>query len=360
MGLFGIFLSHAGSSIKWPALGVAIFYTLSGFLMYRKHSSDDLNLSLKNRAKFSWSRISKLYPLHIITMCFAVVLEMAVRIHGGLTFSGVVGVVAKIFLNVTLTQTWIPHKSINFSLNGVAWFLSVALFLYFMFPPICMWIKNACKRHYLLLMISIGILIVEVMVCIPWIIIVGADNPIYIWFMYCFPVFRMGDFFIGCSLAKYYLSGGFGNHKQSIVLSSAIESMALIATIAVLIFRDLETSNVLVLAIKNWTTIYILLAVLWIILFAENKGVITYILSNRVTIFIGNISAYLFLIHYVVTRWTREAMNFFDFVPDGALKIIFIAAELALSVFLSVEYKRYKAHFQKMFIAKRAGGTVQS
>ena len=127
----GIFLSHAGSAIFWSVLGVSVFFVMSGFLMFRKHENDEMDLTIKNRAKFSLSRISKLYQLHIITMCFAVVLEMATRIYSGLTFRGVVYTLGKIVLNVTLMQTWVPYSNINVSLNGVAWFLSVTMFLYF-------------------------------------------------------------------------------------------------------------------------------------------------------------------------------------------------------------------------------------
>lgn len=336
----GIFLSHAGSAIKWPTLGVSVFYTLSGFLMYKKHSNDEIDLSYGDRAKFSWERISKLYQLHIITMCCAVVLALVVRIYDGFTVRDGVITFAEILLNITLTQTWIPYSNINVSLNGVAWFLSVTMFLYFMFPRICEWIKN--KSNKLLLLICIGILFVEVLSCIPWILFLGNDSPIYIWFMYCFPVFRMGDFFIGCSLAKWYFTR---NNKKiyNIVVSSIIEMIALTMTIAVFEFLKIKSSNIIMLALHNWTTIYIPIAAIWIIIFAENKGLITRILSNKISIFIGNISPYLFLIHYVVTQWTNAGMKYLRVEPIGVVKYIIITAEFLVSIILAVAYKWYKS-----------------
>lgn len=329
----GIFLSHAGAAVKWSALGVSVFFTLSGFLMYKKHSNDEINLSYSDRAKFSWNRISKLYPLHLITMFFVAALVIMARIHY-IGLRGVAITIAEIFLNSTLTQTWIPYSSINTSLNGVAWYLSVAMFLYFMFPQICMWMKN--KGNKTLLLMCIGILIAEVALCIPWIIVLGDDSPIYIWFMYFFPVFRMGDFFVGCSLAKWYFERN--NQKHSIVISSAIEIAALTVTIAIFQCFKIESSNICMLALHNWTTIYIPIAAIWIILFAENKGMVTRILCNRASIFIGDISPYLFLIHYVVIQWTKSGMQYFSFEADGEIKYLIITAEFVLSVILSAAY----------------------
>ena len=80
----GIFLSHAGARIlKWPQLGVSIFYVLSGYLMYFQYASKDIGCSIKSNALFSGSKIKKLYPLHIVTMLCAIVLFLAVNIRGG-------------------------------------------------------------------------------------------------------------------------------------------------------------------------------------------------------------------------------------------------------------------------------------
>lgn len=142
IAFIGIFLTHAGAPYAWPALGVSVFYAMSGFLMTFKHINDELDYSLKGRVLFSLKRIKKLYPLHILTMICAIVLNLAVIIHAGITLKRLVVLAGEIVLNVFLMQTWVPYSSINFSLNGVAWYLSVTMFLYFMFPAIQRFIKR--------------------------------------------------------------------------------------------------------------------------------------------------------------------------------------------------------------------------
>lgn len=338
IAFIGIFLSHAGAPYNWPALGVSVFYAMSGFLMTYKHINDELDCSLKGRAFFSLKRIKKLYPLHILTMICAIVLSLAVIIHVGITLKRLVVLAGEIVLNVFLVQTWVPYSSINVSLNGVAWYLSVTMFLYFMFPVILRFIKK--KNIKSLWLMSLLILAVQYFSCLPWIYFLGNDSPIYIWFMYCFSVFRLGDFFVGCTLGKHYANSQ--NHKYSFVKMSVIEVLMTVVTVGVFAWRKIEQNNLFLLAMHNWTTIFIPIAVIWIYLFTINKGIITKLLTNRLFMFIGNISAYTFLIHYVVTQYTNSALNFLNMELPMNIKLVVIFIEFIITILLTLLYKRFK------------------
>lgn len=43
--------------------------------------------------------------------------------------------------------------------------------------------------------LSIIIIVLQIISCIPFLILFGKEREVYIWFMYCFPIFRLGDFF---------------------------------------------------------------------------------------------------------------------------------------------------------------------
>lgn len=189
----------------------------------------------------------------------------------------------------------------------------------------------------------IVILVIEVLSCVPFIMIFGKDSPVYVWFMYCFPVYRLGDFFVGCCIAKWY----FGEEKigcQSLnrKMASVLEILSLVVTVLLCMWYKMNTNNFFMDSIHNKTTIYIPIAAAWIILFSENKGVITRILSNDLTIYIGNIAAYLFLIHYVITVWTNSGMQFVSYEPHGVVKYSIILAEFIVSVVLAIVYKSVK------------------
>jgi len=105
-------------------------------------------------------------------------------------------------------------------------------------------------------------------------------------------------------------------------------------------------------ALNNWTTPYIPIAAVWVLLFAANKGLLTRILFNRITLAIGNISAYAFLIHNIVTTYTSYLLSRMDITLSGWRGAIIIFAELALSIALSFCYKQLdRKYISKHFFA---------
>jgi peptidoglycan/LPS O-acetylase OafA/YrhL len=339
MAFLGIFLCHSGAYIDWSAFGVSIFFVLSGFLMYYNHRNEDFNISLRNNAIFSWNHIKKLYPLHLITMCLAILLEVIWGFRFGFIQERILSNLKYTFLNILLMQSWVPNSDVSVSLNGVAWYLSTSLFLYFIFPVIAERIKK--RKNETLTLFCTLVLIFEILVCIPWICLLGAESKVYIWFMYCFPVFRLGDYYIGSCLGKCYADGF--TRKNNCIVASLLEIVATAITVLAFVWMR-HRGGVLVQATHNWTTLYIPLASIWIVLFAQKGGIITKILCNRALCYLGDISPYVFLIHYIVIMYTDYIISYNGFKFGGVVKYTIITGELLLSILLSECYKRIKYH----------------
>ena len=341
----GIFLNHAEYFIKWPVLGVSIFFVMSGFLMTYRYEPVEFAVSLKNNFSFSWNKIKKLYPLHILTMICQVILVIITWTSEDIKISTIIDLIGKIVLNVMLMQTWIPHSSVNVSLNGVAWYLSVTFFLYFMFP----WIKKIVEQEKISKLCTVcGVIMAgEVITCIPFIMFLGKDSPIYIWFMYCFPIFRLGDFFVGCVLKRIYFETNL--RKIGVVKGTTYEVLAVLFTGLVFILLKKEYNSIVAIALHNWTTVYILISAVWVLLFAANKGLITKLLYNKLTMYVGNISVYAFLIHYVITQYTSKILQYMNVEIDVWYRTFLVFAELVISILLSEIYKR----FHESIIAKK-------
>lgn len=262
-------------------------------------------------------------------------LIFAAYFKNGTTIKNIVDLVVKIGFNITLLRSWVPYSQIYFSLNGVAWYLSVTMFLYFVFPYLRRHIQR--NKNVNLIIVGIFILLLEIISCIPFIMLLGKNSNVYIWFMYCFPVFRLGDFFIGCCLGKLIK----GNRKDfTLIQATIIEVLATVLTVLVYAYTKISFQNVFLLATQNWTTLYIPLATIWILLFVKKQGIITKVLTNKMTIFIGDISAYLFLIHYVVTQYVQAVISFFDLQINDWQNIVLILIEFILSVLGAVLYKK--------------------
>jgi len=319
---------------------VSIFFVLSGFLLFYTYYKKDMIVSVSHSFRFAISKIKKLYSLHLLTMFCTVLVYFIISFYGVHSIN--IGVLIRdILLNVALLQTWIPDSSINASLNGVAWYLSATLFLYFSFPFIKKRIQNI--KNSVLIIVSVIILILQVMGCIPMLSIFGKNSSVYVWFMYSFPVFRLGDFFIGCCLGKYFLEhenhGYDGKYRWTI---AEISLMAL--TVWVIIWTSTNVDSLLLDALQNWTTLYVPLASGWVYLFAMNKGIITKFFHNRVFVFLGNMSPYMFLIHFVITQTTYVILLIFNLSLYGIWKIISVTIQLFLTIVITLAYMRFKKY----------------
>lgn len=203
LAFLSIFAYHAGLVPSGGGFGVSIFFVLSGFLlMYRSDGKEMVNVPFSN-LKYSLTKIRKLYPLHIVMSMVA--LPLLLRRYLGQAHAAF-NISFRIAVNVLLIQSWFPWESIRYSLNNLSWFLSCMLFLYFMFPVI----HNKLTNY-------VSIRKITVWGIFAWIImwILG-----YLANLYCVrngiapsfcqgltynnPIYRLGDFFIGCTAGAIY------------------------------------------------------------------------------------------------------------------------------------------------------------
>ena len=344
LAFLGIFLHHVNSPFCWPAIGVSVFFVLSGFLMEYKYFGKEMSLSVRENLRFAIRKISKLYALHIITMCLAVIREVGASLPGGMSAYSLRILLCSIALNVTLLQTWIPRIGIAASLNGVAWFLSVIAFLYFMFPYISRWIRS--KKNSTLLLCCVLVLAAQVVLSVFAMLFFGGRNNTYIWFTYYFPVFRLGDFFAGCCLGKYYLQEMAkqpdSTAQKISVKWSVFEILLTIATVFIHKWTSTDISSPFLAAMQNQTTPYILPAVGWVYLFARKKGFLTNLLCNKILIRLGDLSPYMFLVHYFVTTYAEWILSYWDAAFTGVWKLLLFVLQFVLTVILTLLYLKIR------------------
>lgn len=348
LAFIGIFLAHVHIPYNWSGLGVSIFFTLSGFLLMYRHSGET-NCHFTYAAKYSIKKISRIYPLHLITMVGAALIYLTPHLLKGTTANYLPELLRNLFLNLFLIQSWVPNSVINVSLNGVAWFLSSILFLYFCFPYIAKWAKN--KSNKTLLSASLIAIILSIILCIPWMLYVDKNNHAFIWFSYCFPLFRLLDFFCGCCLGQI-LAKKEPNH-ETLFKGTLYEVITISLTIGALFYiQKAEPQSLLLQALQNYTSLYVPLSLLFIYLFLKPRGILTKALSNKALIYIGNISSMAFLIHYVVTIGTDAALSFLKLNLSPVKTYGLILFQFALTILLSIAYKQIEAKVLKPKLKK--------
>lgn len=334
IAFLGIFLLHVKATIEWAALGVCIFFVLSGFLLYIRHKTDEDGFG--QGILFALNHIKKVYPLHVVTMLFAVFLEgYNIRLAGG----SIRNLLVKIICNIFLIQSWIPNVSVNTSLNGVAWFLSAIIFCYTIFSSLGRKIKQYSSKCLCVCVI----IILFLQIFSSFIILTITENENVIrWFTYDAPFFRAGDFAIGAITGKLVTEREQKMKGQKIIIENILLVLLLIMTCAVVVW-DTKYPHLTMVSkvLNNWTTIYIPLAAAWVVCFYKEVGCISKIKKCKVLIWIGENSMYLFLIHYIVYLYYRyfllDTSDWHGIV--WLVSVIFIGG---FTVFFSFAYKKLK------------------
>ncbi|MBS4927201.1 MAG: hypothetical protein KHZ94_01895 [Anaerostipes sp.] len=212
--------------------------------------------------------------------------------------------------------------------------MSVMLFLYFCFPYIVKYIKKVSNKKAIVIM-SFSIIIAQI--CVALLVKMFSES-VYNWFTYCFPIFRLGDFIIGCNLGYLLTSKKASDNKDGLFKASIVEIFAIGTTVLAFVFARAQIHNFVLNVFQNWTTIWIIIATIWVYLFYQCKGVITKLFTNQICIFIGNISAYAFLIHYVITQYYIFVRNYMNWNFPEYINLTLIFVQYVVSILLSYIY----------------------
>ena len=340
VAFLGIFLTHVGRSYAWAGLSVSAFFVLSSCLLTQRCAGRELPGALRGQAAFAWRHIARIYPLHLICMVLYAVLRLIIEATVGLKSSLVLETLGLMALDTALLQSWWPHHLVNVSLNGVAWFLSSMLFLYFVFPPLIRRLRRmgSAARAALMLLIPAA----QILTCVP-LIQWDTDFYVYNWYSYCFPLFRLGDFAAGCCLGLFLLDRGeekARGDRRITAMGTLLELILLGLTVGEMLLRRRGSASPWIKACFNNTSLYLWLALGWVYAFSVRRGLITRLLANPALVWVGDISGYAYLIHYLLTQYVYHSMALVRYTPQGWERTAVMLAELAATLLLSAAYRR--------------------
>lgn len=354
LAFLGIFTSHTLLS-SLGAWGVSVFFLMSGFLM--AYSYFDRELDGGDRASLSFSRkkIKKLYPLHIFTMLAALLFPLKDMI-GAFTPRAFGTLMGKVILNTLLLQDWVPLASVYFSLNGVAWYLSACLFLYALFPRILSRLRWISRKNpsmiYAYICAVYATQLVAAYLSAHVELLQGVGDDFCKWLTYILPLYRVGDFAIGCGVGYLFSLRQRKNWKKS--TATVLELLALmVAGLSHWIFIRANVQSPV--AAEDWyvfSTLYLPSSVLLVYTFACGQGLISKLMSTRCFAYFGKLSPYAFLIHQVMIRYVDNAVAIITGIQlDVYLRtVLSLAATIAAAecwLRLSAVFRRKRAFFQK-------------
>lgn len=137
------------------AVAVDLFFLLSGFIFFWLYAERIANEKMDFR-KFMVFRLSRLYPIHLVTLISVAILQWLMLRNAGHYFIVQYNDTYHFILNLFFIQNWGFEKGL--SLNSPSWSGSVEVFLYLVFFVIC-FLKLQNKKWLLFLFIPIGVFI---------------------------------------------------------------------------------------------------------------------------------------------------------------------------------------------------------
>lgn len=263
--------------------------------------------SLTDNLSFSFHKIRRLYPLHIL-----MTLVSSRTVFMGILDGEAVAGLVTLLLNALLMQEYVP-LAVR-SPDGVSWYLCVAVLFYFLFP----WMLRRMEQTWSLFKAIAAIVISIAAIILLGLIGTALPNTLYIidpiwtdnvayWFLYNFPLTRIWDVIIGCNLGYIYLNA---RHERSMRTYTILEICALVVTVLVLYvcyWAETGHSGSDILWWK-YALVELVSSCLLIYVFAIGGGIVSRSLTRRWILYMARISAYTFLIHPFVFACVRYGM----------------------------------------------------
>lgn len=277
--LFHIFSQSSSQLISAGYLGVDLFFILSGFIISHVHYDDfSGGYHAIRHWRFLQLRLIRIYPLHVFVLLlffiFVVTAPNFVQLYSNPERFSLSSLVATLLL----VQNWgiVPPNY----WNGPTWSLSAEWLAYLVFPFISIGVAKV-KVSYLLIMALLALAVLEI-----FIFAAGVQHD---------QLGKVGllrlafEFTSGCFLYQYSRAGNCLNIKFPAWGAIAL----LLAAIYVPALKIFAVTSFL----------FVILAVV------SEKNLITYFLSSRLLLFLGDISFSLYLCHWPLIQLRNWAIK---------------------------------------------------
>ncbi len=341
LAFFCVFLNHC--YVNTNGWAISVFIMLSGFLLVNSRfpRPDDFTPSVVKNVRSAYSKVKSLYNLYILAMIPIIVLEVF-NIRSGSSSATYGSLLFEILLSALMFQSWFPNNSM--ALIGVAWYLSTMVFLYFACPYILKLIRKYRK-------ISAAVVVMAALIVLEFVISsasgavyslfsgrpgAGTEADFALWFTFIFPPVRVIDFALGCNLGYIFLMLRAKEHNKAVVWGLDI-LIILLYTVTSFFFKS--TGYFLSREEYRHTLLFAPIALVIVYSFALAKGPLSRLLTNKITVFFGNLSNYTYLIHQDVIRLLMLGMTSLGMSME-VFKTVVIPPAFILTVGLSLAYKK--------------------
>lgn len=302
-------------------LFVDFFFVLSGFVI--AHAYGGRLGSVRDVGPFLAKRIGRVWPLHAVMLAAFIGIELArlwFHIDSATPFTRDRSVEA-IFTNLFLIQSFDIHDYLTW--NGPAWSISVEMGAYVLFAAIMV----LAPRRFA---------IVSLVIIAAGALIVLTQSPRFMNTTYNFGFPRAAyGFFLGCLVHRVWLKTP---PMFSPVVAGWLQALCLVVVGAYVSYAD-----------GPWTVVAPLFFAVAIWIFAEERGLVSRVLSVRPMLALGHWSYSIYMVHMFVITLMLIVARKLHLMPGGRridfgspwLNDLFALAVIGVIIGLSVLTYRF-------------------
>lgn len=278
--IFPANISFLFENITAGPIAVGYFYVLSGFIMaiaYFQPNPEKQNAI--SQKKYWIARFARIYPVYLLALLIIVAAKYKTLGDDWATLP----------LHLFLLQSWIPGYPIT--LNTPGWSLSVEAFFYFCFPFLLLWIyKHGTK---LLSLISI-IFWLATQFILLYLLNSEAYAPKTLLhdFIYYNPFMHLNTFIMGLLCGVLFKK----QHQNIPIKNNGIWLITSFIIIFLLIWARPHLENISGYKLAYTNGLLSPFFLLFIVLLANNKGLISKLLSFPILILLGEASYSLYIL----------------------------------------------------------------
>jgi len=265
-------------------IAVGYFYVLSGFIMAIAYYQPDPTKQTPISKKKYWvARFARIYPIYLLALLIIVAAKYKTLADDWLTLP----------LHLFLLQSWIPGYPIT--LNTPGWSLSVEAFFYFCFPFLLLWIYK--KRIKSLVIFSIIFWIAT-----QFVLLTLLNSDAYAPktklhdFIYYNPIMHLNTFIMGLLCGVYFKRWGYKAGDKAFTKNNGGWLFISFALVFLLIWARPHLEDYLNYKIAYTNGLISPFFLLFIVLLASNKGIVSKILSHSWLILLGEASYSLYIL----------------------------------------------------------------
>lgn len=323
----------------WPTVGlqgfttgVSFFFILSGFILRLVYG--ELHSAAEIRS-FYVARIARIWPMHFLST-----LVLVLAAGEALPSWNILAA------NLLLVQSWVPHPDWYFSMNGVAWSISTEFAFYAVFPILSWKLEKTWRVKVLF---TVG----GIVACALIYPLMRPENSadallVLAGLLYINPISRVFEFLVGILAATVYkkvratVSGGR-------VVWTAAELLVCVI-VAACVMRAWPTYQAIEPFSPQLAEWILQSGQFWalsllIFVFAIGRGALSWWLSSRPFVFLGEISFAMYMLHQVVIKAMETHLRDFMFDQPALSTAVYLVVVLLSSSAAFVLFEKPTRNF---------------